>query len=59
MKNYTSSLFHYTSRLENIYNILKEGLVPNYCKEVYSTGRNSLVFGIPMISFCDIPLTQS
>lgn len=53
----TSSLFHYTS-LENLKQILVNGLIPNYCKEVLSTDRTTFFLGIPMICFCDIPLTR-
>lgn len=54
----TSSIFHYT-----IFNVLPkiitEGLIPNYCKEDLSENNGSLILGIPMVSFCDIPLTRT
>ena len=59
MSNFrTSSLFHYT-KYNELRSILKEGLIPNYCREEITTGRNNYILGIPMISFCDIPLTKT
>ena len=58
----TSSLFHYTD-----YNILKQiiktGLFPNYCAEdirvVEQSGKvRGELIGVPMVSFCDIPLSR-
>lgn len=57
----TSSLFHYTS-FNTLKKILKEGIFPNYCKEDLSHDgfrQSSFIFGIPMVSFCDIPLTRT
>lgn len=54
----TSSLFHYTS-MERLKAILKEGFYPNYCKEDFSIDEKNYVVGIPMVSFCDIPLTRA
>lgn len=59
MSNYrTSSLFHYTT-YNGLKSILKQGIIPNYCKEDFSTDTDNLVVGIPMVSFCDIPLTRT
>lgn len=57
----TSSIFHYTD-----YNILKQiiktGLFPNYCAEDIRVEKNGKVkgelIGVPMVSFCDIPLSR-
>lgn len=54
----TSSLFHYTS-MECLKAILREGFYPNYCKEDFSIGEKDYIVGIPMVSFCDIPLTRA
>lgn len=54
----TSSLFHFTGKLENLKKILFEGLKPNFCKEDLCTQDYELIIGIPMVSFCDIPLTR-
>lgn len=54
----TSSLFHYT-KLNNLIKILQEGMIPNFCKEEFPTNTSNFVVGIPMVSFCDIPLTRT
>lgn len=54
----TSSLFHYTEK-ESLKQILRIGLYPNYCSEDFSTGNETFIVGIPMVSFCDIPLMRS
>lgn len=59
MHNYTSSLFHYTGQRKNLISILKEGLLPNYCKEQFLVGKSSEFIGIPMVSFCDIPIMRA
>lgn len=53
----TSSLFHYTS-LACLKQILENGFYPNYCQETISSDRSLFCIGIPMVSFCDIPLTR-
>ena len=56
----TSSLFHYTKRIDILYRILEEGLIPNYCYEDLSyDGRPENGIGVPMVSFCDIPLSKT
>ena len=56
--NSASSLFHYTNCMGALESILQEGLFPNYCAETFSyNGKNETV-GIPMVSFCDIPLMR-
>lgn len=54
--SHTSALFHYTRSQNIIIGILKDGLKFSYCKEKFSA---DLCFGIPMISFCDIPISNS
>lgn len=51
--NHTSSLFHYTRRMTALLSIIKEGFKFSYCKEEFMEG---ICLGIPMISFCDIPI---
>lgn len=56
----TSSLFHYTKSIDILHLILNEGLIPNYCYEDLSyKGNPTRGIGVPMISFCDIPLSQT
>lgn len=55
----TSSLFHYTS-FNSLKKILQEGIKPNYCKEDLSYKNDKeFIMGIPMVSFCDIPLMRT
>ena len=54
--SHTSALFHYTRNQNILFNILKEGLKFSYCKEKFS---DNLCLGLPMISFCDIPIGNS
>ena len=54
----TSSLFHYTN-FNGLKRILAEGLVPNYCSEDLTVGEREFVIGLPMVCFCDIPLTRT
>ena len=37
--------------------ILRDGIIPNYCEEDLSLDETEFVVGIPMASFCDIPIT--
>ena len=55
----TSSLFHYPQKLDTLKKILVQGFKPNYCKETFTIlDTPDLIVGIPMVSFCDIPLTR-
>lgn len=54
----TSSLFHYTN-YNNLKKILEDGLIPNFCKEDISIPTKEIIMGIPMVSFCDIPLMRT
>lgn len=55
----TSSLFHYPQKLNTLKKILAQGFKPNYCKEnFFHSVKPDLIVGIPMVSFCDIPLTR-
>jgi hypothetical protein len=54
-----NTLFHFTSSLESLKSILKNGLFVRYSLENY-TGLFSekTEIAIPMVCFCDIPLSQ-
>lgn len=54
INSHTSTLFHFTKNQNALFSILKQGLRLSYCKESF---MEDVVAGIPMISFCDIPLT--
>lgn len=53
----TSSVFRFTKDFELLKKILKNGIIPNYCEEDLSFDKTTFVVGIPMASFCDIPIT--
>jgi len=69
-----NTLFHFTPRFENLLGMLEGGLLPSYCfeqaimsKQIISNAKIMLEpklylgnrpVGIPMISFCDIRLSQ-
>jgi len=53
----SSALFHYTSSFQNLKNILLNGFKIKYSFEEHFWTAH-LEVAIPMVSFCDIPLTQ-
>lgn len=53
-----STLFHYTNNIDSLLEILKDGFCPRYCLEDQSQFGIEGEIAIPMISFCDIPLSQ-
>ena len=54
---YSQSFFHYTTK-KGLLGILKDGFGASYCKEQFKNSAGNLRYiGIPMISFCDIPLS--
>lgn len=56
--SHTSTLFHYTKTANKLLSILKEGFRFTYCLEEYYLLKNGNI-GVPMISFCDIPIRDS
>lgn len=53
----TSSVFRFTRDFELLKKIIRNGIVPNYCEEDLSFNGTEFCVGIPMASFCDIPIT--
>lgn len=53
--NNIGTLFHFTRNKKTLEKILKEGFRITYCKESFG----SSFLGIPMVSFCDIPLSRT
>ncbi|MBA3071804.1 MAG: hypothetical protein FP829_06570, partial [Nitrospirae bacterium] len=54
----TNTVFHFTS-WSNLFGILKNNFLPKYSTEtVHLFGATSVEIAIPMVSFCDIPLSQ-
>lgn len=55
----SDTLFHYTSSLSSLINILSEKFKITYCLEQYYLNGIRSVSYYPMICFCDIPLSQA
>ena len=58
MNIYSNSFFHRVGSFDAIKGILEEGFRAYYCKEEIFMGRGKspTYIGIPLVSFCDIPL---
>ena len=54
----TNTLFHFTNSIDVLFNILEEGFWPRYSKETGWGEEGKVQFAIPMVSFCNIPLSQ-
>lgn len=54
----TNTLFHFTDSIDVLFKILEEGFWPKYSKETGWKGKGEPQFAIPMVSFCNIPLSQ-
>jgi len=61
----SNTLFHFTNSLDHVFSILSHEFHPHFSLEDYnvisprSRKYPSLVFAVPMVSFCDIPLSQT
>jgi hypothetical protein len=56
----TNSIIHYTNSFEILSLILSEGFKIKYCAEILNLGERGISRAAhPMISFCDIPLSDS
>lgn len=56
----SNTLFHFTSKLEYLINILTNNFRPRYCLEMFSSlSPLSLDFAFPMTCFCDLPLSNT
>lgn len=54
-----NTLFHFTKKIENLESILRDEFNPSFCLEDWEgiSGGNVQI-AIPMVCFCDIPLSQ-
>lgn len=53
-----SSLFHFTKKKDFLYGILDETFRLSYCREDFLIGGERYSIRVPMVSFCDIPLSE-
>ncbi len=53
-----NTLFHFTKTIDNLESILRRGFEPNYSLENMESVLDDFQIAIPMVSFCDIPLSQ-
>jgi len=61
----SDTLFHFTSKREYLENIIERGFYPRYSTEDFSmfssvpdSTEKIFDFGVPMVCFCDIPLSK-
>lgn len=54
----TNSIFHFTSEVSNLIGLLNGNFNVSYCLEEFRLNGFRYSIGIPMVSFCDIPLSQ-
>lgn len=52
-----NTLFHFTSK-ERMWNILGSQFIPSYARERIVSGPSEKAFGVPMVSFCDLRLSE-
>jgi len=61
----SNTLFHFTSSLDNLVGILTNEFQPHYSLEDFSvlrkkpSAKEDMALAFPMVSFCDIPLSQA
>ncbi|MBK7939216.1 MAG: hypothetical protein IPJ82_20015 [Lewinellaceae bacterium] len=59
----SNCLFHFTNNATNLVGILINGFKPRYCLEdfftfKYTSGGGAFEMAVPMVCFCDIPLSK-
>lgn len=54
---YPDILFHFTSR-DSLYGILEETFRVSFAQERITGGKKSVAFTVPMVSFCDLRLSE-
>jgi hypothetical protein len=53
-----NSLFHFTKEKDSLYGILDKTFRLSYCREDFLIGGERQSIRVPMVSFCDIPLSE-
>ena len=55
------SFYHFTPKKEHLFSIIENGFYPRYCIENYDyllrKYKHDPTIAIPMVCFCDIPIT--
>jgi len=54
----TNSVFHFTNNIDALKGILSNQFRIKYCLEKIETKQKIVEYAVPMVSFCDIPLSQ-
>jgi hypothetical protein len=54
----SNTLIHFTNKKETLFKILEESFKIYHCKEVVVLGGKRHVIYVPMVSFCDIPMSE-
>lgn len=54
----SNTIIHFTNTKEKLTGILTNNFKINYCKEDIILDNSSFTFFVPMVSFCDIPLSE-
>jgi len=58
MNIYSNAFFHRVDQWSSLSGILEDGFKAHYCKEEVFLGKGNVSYiGIPMVCYCDIPLT--
>lgn len=57
MSLYPTTLFHFTN-IESLYEILKNNFKVSYAREKIIGPQNNREFAVPMVSFCDLKLSE-
>lgn len=55
----SESLFHFTDSMDNLINILYEGFEIRYSLDKLPYGVDEVEVALPMVCFCDIPLSRT
>lgn len=54
----SNTIIHFTNTKEELEGILTNNFNVHYCKEAITLNNKPLTFYVPMVSFCDIPLSE-